>query len=137
MGCSENHLSVYSDFLSHENLASYHVGTPDPMLNNPPVGQRLIVSWSIPKEYLDYEDLHLMLTIRFRNREEFTQKICIHTVSGTYFYKLLNDDYFAVDGIRTYKVELIGAGCVLEQWRHQIWAELITLDQDDSTDEND
>ncbi len=128
-GCSQPFLTVHTDYLSHENLASYHVRTPDPLLNHPPIGQRLIVTWSIPKNYLAFDDLHLEISIRFRNREQLVENLSLLKRSGTYVYALLNEDYTAKRGILTYKVNLIGNGQPLEEWRHQIWAELIVMDQ--------
>jgi hypothetical protein len=122
-------LSVHTDYLSHETLASYHVNTPDPRLSNPSIGQRLIISWSFPKEYLNLENLRLKVTMRFRTREEVVETVQIHKKSGTYVYNLLNDDYINTRGILTYKVDLIGGDCILEEWRHQIWTDLIVLEK--------
>jgi len=127
--CQETYLSVHTDYLSHINLASYHVGTPDPLLNNPPIGQRLIVMWSIPPNYLYYENLHLLVTIRLRNREQINENIEVVKRRGTFVYPLLNEDYLEKGGILTYKVDLIGDEIILEEWRHQIWNEQILLNQ--------
>jgi hypothetical protein len=131
-GCQCEKLTVYTDYLSHENLASYHVGTPDPRLNNPPMGQRLIISWSLPKNYLCYEDLHLDLTIRFRNKQQISEKIDICKRKGMYIYSVLNEDFFETKGLLTYKIDLVGDDVILEEWRHQLWTELITFE--DNTD---
>jgi hypothetical protein len=120
-------LSVHTDYLSHENLASYHVNTPDPRLNNPSIGQRLIISWSLPKKLLQLEDLHLEITLRFRTREEIQETVSISESSGTFVFPLLNEDYISTRGILTYKIDLIGGGEILEEWRHQIWTELIVI----------
>lgn len=127
VSCSNSYLSVHTDYLSHENLASYHVGTPDPRLNNPPIGQRLIVVWSVPKLCLYREDLHLEITIRFRNREEITENYPINAMHGTYVYDLLNEEYFKKRGMLSYKIDLICDGTILEEWRHQIWADRIEV----------
>lgn len=121
-------LTVRTDYLSIQNLASYHVGTPDPALNNPPIGQRLIIEWKVPKIYLDYDDLHLVATMRFRNREEFIQKIALLKKSGTHVHCMVNEEYFEKGGILTYKVELFGGGLLLEEWRHQLWVDLIVFE---------
>lgn len=125
--CSGSYLSVHTDYLSHENLASYYVGTPDPRLNNPPIGQRLIITWGIPRLFLDYEDLHLEVTIRFRNREEIVDNVPVTKTHGTYVYDLLNEEYIEKQGMLTYKIDLIGEGYILEEWRHQIWTERIEV----------
>jgi len=136
-------LSVHTDYLSHETLASYHVNTPDPRLSNPSIGQRLIISWSVPKDYLNYENLRLKITMRFRTREEVVETVYLAKKSGTVVYNLLNDDYITTKGILTYKVDLIGGECILEEWRHQIWTDLISLEknpcppQEDEEDDED
>ncbi len=124
--CSQNtYLSVQTVYFTRESLASYYVETPDPMLINPPVGQKLLVTWSLPGTYLDYADLHLNIRIRFRNREEVNFNVPIEKTCGTYIYVVANDDFFNTNGILTYKVDLWGGGIVLEEWRHQLWHELI------------
>lgn len=127
-GCSTNLLTVYTEYINPEDLASYHVRTPDPRLTCPQVGQHLIVSWSLPKNYLNYEDLHILITIRFRNREEEEKRISICKATGTYYYTILNEQFFEKGGILTYKCELIGSGEILAKWCHQIWVDLITID---------
>jgi hypothetical protein len=134
-GCSRQHLTIYTDYLSHKNLASYHVGTPDPLRNNPPIGQRLIISWSLPKKALTQEDLHLEAKIRFRNREEINETFPICKRSGSYYYSLINEDFMEKGGIITYKVDLIGNGEILEEWRHQLWTELIIFDEEQNGNE--
>lgn len=49
-------------------------------------------------------------------------------------YTLLNERYFETEGILTYKVDLMGDGQILEEWRHQLWHELIKIgDQSESS----
>jgi hypothetical protein len=134
---SSSMITVHTDYLSHENLASYYVKTPDPRLNNPSIGQRLIVSWSIPKKLLLAENLHLKMTIRFRNREESVKIIPISERAGTYVYALLNEDYISTKGVLTYKIDLIGDNSIIERWLHQIWTELILIEQATSQEENE
>ena len=131
-------LTVHSDYLSVDHLASWHINTPDPLLNRPPFGQRLFVSWSVPRKYTFYQDLHLLITIRFRNREEMIKKVPIRENSGTYRYCLLEDKYCETGGFLTYKVQLKAGDCILEEWRHQIWAELIVITpEEQETEEED
>lgn len=128
IACTGQKLSVHTDYISVEDLASYQVGTPDPLLNNPPVGQRLIVSWMLPSSYLKSEDLRLEMTIRLRDREQIEKTVTISRCMGSYVYSLLNADYFNTGGIITYKVLLIGDGQILDEWIHPLWVELINLD---------
>ncbi len=50
---------------------------------------------------------------------------------GWVTYQLLNEEYNAVDGILTYKAEIITEdGEVFCDWKHQLWVNLITLKED-------
>lgn len=130
-GCSNNaHLSVQTLYFTRESLASYYAETPDPMLINPPVGQKLLVSWAVPRYFMDYEDLHLNIRIRFRNRKEVELNIPVERACGSYMYVVANEYFFETNGILTYKVDLIGGGALLEEWRHQLWHELIQIGEE-------
>lgn len=120
-------LSVHTEYLSHQNLASYHVGTPDPKLFCPTIGQRLILSWNIDPCYKSYPNLTIKLIIRFRNREQIEKTLYIDRFQGTYVFPLLGENYFEANGILTYKVELLSDDLLLEEWKHQLWADQITL----------
>lgn len=128
--CSSHSLTVQTDYLTHKDLASYYVNTPDPRQNITAVGQRLIICWSVPKSYLAYDDLHLEVTIRFRNHEETIELFHLSRARGTYVFALLNGDYLAKEGILTYKVNLAARDLILEEWRHQIWVDLISVNQE-------
>ncbi len=131
-GCACYPLSVQAQYIGRENLASYYVNTPDPHLTHPDIGQRLVINWSLPKEYLAYSDLYLFLKVRFRNHEEEEKNIPIKKASGTYLYYVLNEKFHQSGGLLTYKVDIIGDGCILEEWQHQLWTELITFDISES-----
>jgi len=137
VGCAREKITVHTEYISIEHLASYIVETPDQRKYCPEIGQRLIITWSLPKEYLNHQDLHLQIKVRFYDRSEVEESIQVNKITGNYLYYLLNDDYFDTGGILTYKVDLIGDGQVLEAWRHQIWAELIKLNDDEDDDEDD
>lgn len=121
-------LSVRTEYMSHESLASYYVETPDPLLENPPMGQRLIVKWSLPQNVLDVEGLHLEAIIRLKNKKEIEKSFPVCHSRGQFIYTLLNDQYFESGGIQTYKIALKGKDCVVEEWRHQLWVELLHFD---------
>lgn len=133
--CCSRYLSVHSDYLSHRNLASYHVDTPDPLKACPPIGQRVLISWSLPKQWRlgrASRDIFLDITLRFGNREECHFKWPIAKRKGTYLFSLLDDDYLEKEGISTYKVDLVDGSFVLESWRHQLWKELISFSSQDA-----
>lgn len=134
--CTKTTLTVQSDYITQQSLASYYVRTPDPMLDNPPLGQRLIVNWSLPRQYLQYENLHLELTVRFRNGTEAVELIYPKQLTGTYVYAVINEDFFEKNGILTFKVDVIGGDCILQQWNHQLWTTLLHIGEADC-DEDD
>lgn len=129
MGCCKG-ISVQNQYFSRDDLASHIVGTPDPDRNCPPIGQRLIVQWKFTQEMLQMENFHLEMTVRFRNYEEEKIIIPVRNTYGTYLYELANQRYFDSCGIATYKIETWGCGELLDTWKHQLWVELITLDQE-------
>lgn len=130
-GCTGSRLSVQTDFLTDENLASYYVNTPDPLLNCGAVGQRMLISWAFPKAYLQCYNMYILVHIRYRNHEEELLRLENLNSRDLYIFTLLNDDYFKTKGILTYKAELFADDVVLVEWYHQLWVELITLDVKD------
>lgn len=135
--CSSRMLTVHSDYVTIESLASFYVDTPDPLLNCPPYGERLVISWSVPSRLMKLEDPHLVLTLRYRNRDQIVRKIPLRRPSGTTLFRVLNDEYCETGGFLTYRVQLIAGSCMYEEWRHQLWAELIAIDQLDDEEEID
>jgi hypothetical protein len=129
LSCNRSLIIVQTEYLSHKNLASYHVGTPDPMLFDPPIGQRLTISWNIPKHYLTYDDLHIKTTVRLRNHQEVVEKFRIDKPVSNWVYALMNKDYCESGGILTYKVELFGCNEVIDAWYHQLWTDLIQFEK--------
>jgi hypothetical protein len=126
--CTGTSLSVQTDFLTDESLASYYVQTPDPLLNCGSVGQRMLISWRFPKVYLESSDMYIIVHIRYKNREEEDIRLNNLRTSGTYVFSILNDEFFETEGILTYKAQLFADEIILLEWRHQLWVELITLD---------
>lgn len=125
--CRPPHLSVQTLYFTRESLASYYVETPDPMLLNPPQGQKLLVSWSFPRYFLCYDNLRLNIHIRLRNLQEIVFDVRPLKPCGTYTYVLSNEEFFDSKGILTYKVDLLGENTLIEEWRHQLWHELIDI----------
>jgi hypothetical protein len=126
-------LILQSSYLNRTQLASFYIETPDPQLQFPLVGQYILAQWYLPKTYLCFTDLHLLLTIRFGNRSEIQEKIYIWKTKGWYQYFLRGQEFLDKQGILTYKAILVGSGQILESWQHQLWAEKIVLDPLDET----
>ncbi len=126
LSCTSDRVTAHMEYLSQKSLASYHVETPDPCLNDPPMGQRILISWLIPKKDFCHE-YRIKLTLRFCNRTESTLCLRLNKRHGLYIYRLINQAYFSCGGVRTYKIELFKGNELIECWKHQLWAELILL----------
>ncbi|MFT5316924.1 MAG: hypothetical protein ACI8RA_000164 [Chlamydiales bacterium] len=129
VGCSRENLYVQSDYLTHDDLASTHVGSPDPRKEEPWAGQRLIVGWSVPERFLNEPDVRLVLTLRFRNREQAIKSFPLESSSGKYIYRLMNDEFFEKRGVLTYQAKIMsGEDKVLYTWTHQLWTDLLEIE---------
>ena len=118
-------LNVQTQYIGRESLASSFIDTPDPKLENPDEGQRLVIEWNLPPMYMLYEDLHMEIRVRFKNRQERQLDLKLNTPSGVYLYPILNEFYKETRGLLTYKVDIVGDGCILQSWKHPLWVELI------------
>lgn len=127
VSCAEK-ITVLNGYVTKKNLASYHVGTPDPRLDCPDIGQRLTIHWSLSDhEFSCYDEVNLVLTMRYENREVVKKELLLCDKSGSFTFSLLNDEYVKARGIQTYKVDIFGDGEPIACWRHQLWTELIVL----------
>ena len=137
-GCKQYYLSLCQEWVDVRYLASTHVGTPDPRQDNPPIGQKLILDWRVPTEIFKKKPevvLHLILW----DYTERTIHIPIKRRMDYATYKLFNEDYEKTGGILTYMAEIVTEdGQVFREWKHQLWVNLITVNQDTpaSSEEN-
>jgi hypothetical protein len=125
--CQTEHISVQTHYLSRSNLASFYIGTPDPQLHFPLVGQRLLMEWSLPKTYLDYLNLRFHIVVRFGDRSELVEWLPVQVRKGYYYYDLRDQAFIDKMGIKTYKVDLFADDQLIETWEHQLWTELIQI----------
>lgn len=127
-GCAREELTVFTEYVSIESLPSYRIGTPDPHLYCPDIGEKLHIQWSTPKS-CHYKTLDLHLSILFGNKEKADEWFSLEKPTGIYVYPLLNKAYWEKGGIFTFRVELYADGLLIKQWRHQLWAERFDIDQ--------
>ncbi|MEM1282013.1 MAG: hypothetical protein AAGG81_00510 [Chlamydiota bacterium] len=118
------------DNISRENLASYHVGTPDPRLIFPPLGQRMIVSWYVPSAEFNREDISIKISIIYGNHTQEDIWYKPKQNCGMYVRALLNEEYFEKCGILTYRSEMYACDQLIKCWKHHLWTELITFETD-------
>lgn len=124
-GCSFQRLDVQTQYLTPESLASFHIGTPDPRLHAPLIGQRLLIQWSLCEHEIEGEDTLLNIKIRFRNHQEKEIQVPIISKKGAYLYKVEGDLYCQTRGILTYFIQIQNDTGVIEAWKHPLWSELI------------
>lgn len=65
--------------------------------------------------------------MRYGNGEESVYTRSVTKRYGWCSYQLLNDDYWRLQDILSYKVELFHGSTCLDTWRHHVWAELIDI----------
>lgn len=126
--CLKKQLIVQTRYFSHEDLPSFYVNTPDPLQNDPPFGQSLLIFWHLDKNSCLSKDIEITYRIRFRNKTEIQESFKVNKLNGYYTYSIFNDDYFKSGGILTYKVDLMADGEIVEEWRQQLWKELIIFE---------
>lgn len=131
-GCQKSYVTVVQEKIHRKHLASSFVDSPDPLQNESPHGRKLYVSWNISSEY-QIEDCQIRISMIFRNRTTRVIDLALLRRRGTLVYSLLGQNYYETQGLLTYKVELLTKKEeVLAFWRHQMWVNLIMLDESQS-----
>jgi hypothetical protein len=128
-GCEKYHVSVRQLHVDPTYLASMHVGTPDPRKAHPPIGQKLIIDWTVPPEMLA-QDPKLVMYLIYKNHTEKEVSYPILYRNGTHVYSLLNEEFEQTKGLLTYRAEIVVDGKVYKDWKHQLWVNLITLEEE-------
>ncbi len=125
-GCStRKHLSVLNEPINQQRLASVHVNAPDPLHELNAHGQRLYVSWALPRSYKNSQ-LNGILKVRFNVSEQANIPFKIDRLRGTMTYQIINEEYFQKEGIQSYKVQIFSDGKEIDAYVHSMWTELIS-----------
>lgn len=135
MSCTCHPLTVQTEYLRREKLASYFIHTPDPLLEDPLIGQRLIIEWSLSPCQFANEEIYIDFTLRFEDRSEISRRIEIYNSWGMYIFELNEKDFLERGGFLTYKVELFAGGQVIDEFQHQLWVPLIHVGEEEDLDE--
>lgn len=114
---------MQQEWVDRNFLASTKVGTPDPRQECPPEGQRLLVAWNFPGS-LFYQDLRLLLTVRFWDNSE---EIISYPIERRWSNTAFN---FFDQKILTYRIQVVNrSNEIVETWEHHFWTELIDIDR--------
>ncbi len=132
-GCEKYYLSLIDQNINLHSLASTHASTPDKRQKSPPVGEMIVMDWRIPKELLGekpYVELHVL----YGNYTEKTFCFPVSHRMGYAKYKNINQEFYDTGGIITYRADLkLASGQVYKSWTHQLWVNLISLEEDSNT----
>jgi hypothetical protein len=89
----------------------------------------IVMDWRVPKDVLDKSPT-LDLYVIFGNYTEQKFHYPIKTRMGFKTYKDLNEEFVEKKGIIAYRAEIrLSDGSIYKSWKHQLWAELITIDE--------
>lgn len=128
-GCHGKHLSICQQLVDRNYLASTHVGTPDPKQSNPPFGQLLIIDWRLPSSVLE-QNAVLKIDIIYWNYTQETVAIPLKKRWGHHQIFLLDKEFEEKKGFLTYRALIeTQSGEVSVEWKHQLWVNLITIDE--------
>ncbi|MBX9924571.1 MAG: hypothetical protein K2Y01_10715 [Rhabdochlamydiaceae bacterium] len=128
-GCQKYYLTLYQEKVDETSLASTYVGTPDPRQKDPPIGQKLILEWQIPKELIaEHPSLHLQVIYRNYAEAQFVYPISYK--SGYIVYSLVGEEYKKTGGLLSYRAQIQNQdGVVFRSWQHQLWVQLLHLEE--------
>ena len=126
VGCERYYLGVKRASVGGETLASRFVGSPDPRLKDPPVGQKLFVEWNLARK----QDVTLKLYLLFKDYSQETVVYEIGERRGIYVYSLMGGKFLEKGGLMTYKAELVKEDKVIKTWEQQLWTKLIEIEED-------
>lgn len=82
--------------------------------------------WNIPKECF-CQDAELVLSMRYGTKEIETVSFPLEARKGWQLYRLINDTYWCLEGISSYKAELFVNGSLLDAWHHHLYTEIIEI----------
>gem|GEM_PF-941111 len=126
-GCQKYYISIAQEKVDRDYLASTALNTPDPRQKNPPVGEKLIVEWKLPREVVSAgSSLELHVIYRDYTEAFFTYPIS-HPMDYV-VYTLIGSEYGSRKGILTYEAQVnTGAETPFLHWKHQLFTRLIVI----------
>jgi len=121
-------LSVYNQPINKKYYASTHAETPDPRMERGEVGQRLIISWELPYKVFHKHEWAVKLQVQFGDRTEEDMTKELTEFEGNWILKWAGRPYIDKRGIVSYKAILVRDGEIVDTFQHQLWCELIRLE---------
>lgn len=130
-GCEKYGLLVRQQKVDSGYLASTHIGSPDPSQANPPSGELVIVEWWVPRELLEKKPKVILHMIYWNYSEEIIE-FPIDQRVGYEVFRIYQQKFAETGGILTYMAQIVDKnGEVFQQWKHQLWVNLIHITDED------
>jgi len=118
--------------VNSRTLASSWVNSPDPAKENPPLGEMLFIDWQVPGQLL-YRNPELKLYVIYWDNQEKVYTWPINRRKGYETFSLLDEDFIRTGGFLTYRAEIVTEdGCIYRDWKHQLWVNLIKMDNEET-----
>jgi hypothetical protein len=128
-GCGRYYVEVYQKKIDATDLASTEVNTPDPRQEHPPYGQMLTVEWQLPQNLL-VENPLVMLDVIFWDNIERHYVWPVQGRKGFVTLPIINKQFEKTGGVLAYRARILTEeGTVFREWRHQLWVNLISMDE--------
>ena len=130
-GCQKYYLSLTDQNVDVKSLASTYVGSPDKRQHTPPIGQLIVMDWRIPQNVVS-DMPYIELYVLYGNYTEKKFIFPLHKRMGYKVYKNLNEEFIENKGILTYRADIkLADGQIYKSWTHQLWVNLISIEEDD------
>ncbi len=136
-GCQKYYISIAQERIDKDYLASVALNTPDPRQKNPPLGEKLIIEWRVPREYLAHKPM-LYLHVIYKDYTEAFFTYPMPYKMDYAVYDLLGEEYLRKKGILTYQAEVRAPqGEPFLEWKHQLFTKLIVIEDDQVQEQSD
>ncbi len=131
-GCGRYYVEVHQRKIDSSDLASSGIESPDPRLEHPPYGQLLTIEWQLPQKLL-LENPLVLLDVIFWDNVERHYAWPIQRRKGFATLPIVDGQFEKTGGVIAYRAKVLTEeGQIFREWRHQLWVNLITIDNEPS-----
>lgn len=124
-GCTSGYIQIEKVKTDRATFASNFARSPDPRLLNPPKGEKLYVSWSLPMAFKSNE-FRMKVDLIYRNLTTETLLFPLKRRAGSKIIEILGKEFKEKKGFLSYKAEIISVdGEVVSDYTHRMWVKLI------------
>lgn len=124
-GCSSSYISVDKIKTNKQSFASKFARSPDPRSLNPPKGEKLYITWSVPIQFEPHM-YRMKVDLIYRNLETESLMYPLKRRAGSMIIEMLNEEYKKKEGFLAYKFEIVSLdGEVVADFTHRMWVDLI------------